>query len=225
MAQADSQIIDGQIALEYRRLTAVDRTSLESLYDECFPGPVKCSENWYNRYLSGVGSTYAVGAFTPGPQGRMVGMIAAQEELLCQLKDRVHDIKLKEVPPLSPYATVMYIPIFCVSATYRRQGIGQSLMSGLINFINEETSHQLLYLHVNCTNHAAIKLYEKNGFKFLYRQVRYYGYTDGYADGLVYVLYTANKNSFEETQDWSEVGQSWSEVDSEFFRIQFQLDY
>lgn len=195
MAQANAQVL-----IDFRRLTEMDKASMKSLCKECFP-TTEYPDYWYENLLSDTGGTYAVGAFVRGPQNRMVGMITAEEELLCKLEQQ-YDIEIKDIS--SPYATVMYIPIFGVSTTCRRQGIGQTLMAGLVEYVREKTSHKLIYLHVESLNKTAIRFYEKSGFGFIYRDIGYYtdvsiGEED---DGLVYGLLIKEKNEESGYDSW-----------------------
>lgn len=60
-----------------------------------------------------------------------------------------------------------------VSPDYRRQGIGQALINGLIAHLQEENVIALL-LEVRVSNAPAIALYEKMGFVQVGRRPKYY---------------------------------------------------
>ena len=56
---------------------------------------------------------------------------------------------------------------------YRKQGIGQALVQGLVNHLQQNNVIALL-LEVRVSNHPAISLYEKLGFVQVGRRPKYY---------------------------------------------------
>ena len=60
-----------------------------------------------------------------------------------------------------------------VHPDYRRQGIAQALVTGLVEALKEKESH-CLTLEVRASNAPAQKLYEKLGFLQIGRRPRYY---------------------------------------------------
>ena len=60
-----------------------------------------------------------------------------------------------------------------VSGDYRRQGIGEQLISRLIRELSKRGSH-ILCLEVRASNEAAIALYKKHGFEEVGRRKNYY---------------------------------------------------
>lgn len=60
-----------------------------------------------------------------------------------------------------------------VRKTYRKQGIGNKLLEVLIKMANDSNKNEII-LEVNNRNLAAIKLYEKNGFKNIGIRKKYY---------------------------------------------------
>ena len=60
-----------------------------------------------------------------------------------------------------------------VSPDYRKQGIGQALVRGLVNHLQQNNVIALL-LEVRVSNHPAISLYEKLGFVQVGRRPKYY---------------------------------------------------
>lgn len=64
-----------------------------------------------------------------------------------------------------------------VRKIYRKQGIGNELLDSLINIAKENNKDEII-LEVNTKNLAAIKLYEKNGFKNIGIRKKYYNNID-----------------------------------------------
>lgn len=64
-----------------------------------------------------------------------------------------------------------------VKKTFRKNGIGNALLTELINLAKESGKEEIT-LEVNNTNLIAIKLYEKNGFKNIGFRKKYYNNTD-----------------------------------------------
>ena len=60
-----------------------------------------------------------------------------------------------------------------VRKSYREQGIGNKLLGELINIAKKNNKNEMI-LEVNNKNFAAIKLYEKNGFKNIGIRKKYY---------------------------------------------------
>lgn len=60
-----------------------------------------------------------------------------------------------------------------VDPSFRRQGIGEKLISSLVDALKEEESH-CLTLEVRASNEPAIRLYEKLGFSQIGRRPKYY---------------------------------------------------
>ncbi len=60
-----------------------------------------------------------------------------------------------------------------VKPEYRRQGIGEALVNGLVNYLRQKGIIALL-LEVRVSNIPAIALYEKLGFRQVGRRPRYY---------------------------------------------------
>ena len=63
-----------------------------------------------------------------------------------------------------------------VKKDYRKNGIGNELLTKLITLAKENGKGKIT-LEVNSTNFAAIKLYEKNGFKNVGFRKKYYNNT------------------------------------------------
>ena len=63
-----------------------------------------------------------------------------------------------------------------VEENYRRKGIGNKLLIELINLAKNRNKNEII-LEVNDKNEAAIKLYEKNGFKNIGIRKKYYNNT------------------------------------------------
>lgn len=63
-----------------------------------------------------------------------------------------------------------------VKKDYRKNGIGNELLVELITLAKEDGKDKII-LEVNSTNLAAIKLYEKNGFKNVGFRKKYYNNT------------------------------------------------
>lgn len=64
-----------------------------------------------------------------------------------------------------------------VKKSFRKEGIGNRLLIELINLANESNKNEIT-LEVNNKNLAAIKLYEKNGFKNIGIRKKYYNNMD-----------------------------------------------
>jgi [ribosomal protein S18]-alanine N-acetyltransferase len=60
-----------------------------------------------------------------------------------------------------------------VHPTCRRQGLGRSLMTYLLNLAREQKALKV-FLEVRASNQAALALYRSLGFETLYRRPRYY---------------------------------------------------
>lgn len=64
-----------------------------------------------------------------------------------------------------------------VKKSFRKQGIGNKLLEVLINMAKKSYKNEII-LEVNNKNLAAIKLYEKNGFKNIGIRKKYYNNED-----------------------------------------------
>ena len=64
-----------------------------------------------------------------------------------------------------------------VKKSARKQGIGQQLLGQLLE-LSKAKGLTIINLEVNVKNEAAIRLYEKNGFKEIGRRKNYYNQTD-----------------------------------------------
>ena len=79
----------------------------------------------------------------------------------------------------------------------RRQGLGRKLLNHLFREA-ERREAEKIFLEVRPSNRAAIGLYERSGFKVLYRRPRYY--TPEGEDALVMVWETPNGKNLGETK-------------------------
>ncbi|MDO5026981.1 MAG: ribosomal protein S18-alanine N-acetyltransferase [Tissierellia bacterium] len=69
----------------------------------------------------------------------------------------------------------------CIDPDFRRKGYADELMNHLIDLLVEKNLDRIL-LEVAADNHAAIKLYDKYGFKDIHIREKYY---DNGADALI----------------------------------------
>lgn len=67
----------------------------------------------------------------------------------------------------------VHIANFCVEESVRCKGYGSQLMEYIINRAKEFQKERII-LEVRVSNIAAIKLYEKYGFKNIYRRPKFY---------------------------------------------------
>lgn len=66
-----------------------------------------------------------------------------------------------------------------VEKEYRRKNIATKLLENMLEILNKKNIHSIT-LEVNCNNIAAIKFYEKNGFKKVSIREKYYGNDDAF---------------------------------------------
>jgi ribosomal-protein-alanine N-acetyltransferase len=69
------------------------------------------------------------------------------------------------------FARELHIGNVAVSRKWQRLGIGSYIMDRLAEHFGET---EIFYLEVRESNHAAINLYKKHGFKILYIRKSYY---------------------------------------------------
>ncbi len=74
----------------------------------------------------------------------------------------------------SRYDTVWHLMNIAVDPKVRRQGIAVALLTALLERIDDGTGSVQLTLEVRPTNHPAIKLYERFGFRSAGTRPRYY---------------------------------------------------
>lgn len=74
----------------------------------------------------------------------------------------------------SRYDTVWHLMNIAVDPDARRDGIATALLRALLEQIDDGTGSAQLTLEVRPTNHAAIALYERFGFRSAGRRPRYY---------------------------------------------------
>lgn len=82
------------------------------------------------------------------------------------------DDKLVAYMFYSEYLDEININHFAVIKEHRKKGYASILMNELINNLKKK---QIIYLEVNTSNEAAIKLYEKFGLKIISTRKNYYG--------------------------------------------------
>lgn len=82
------------------------------------------------------------------------------------LEISTHEFDGTDLGLLRPTGSILYVTELAVSPSLRRSGIGTILMKGL-DKIAMMQSIETIYLHVDVTNTAAIRLYEKAGYEVL----------------------------------------------------------
>ncbi|GMR53443.1 hypothetical protein PMAYCL1PPCAC_23638, partial [Pristionchus mayeri] len=180
-----------------RPIEAGDRMGVQSLCLASFP--IQYPDTWYDDVVSGV--LNAMGIFH---NDSIVALIVSEYKLVhnCNMEDR--GILADEMAP------VVYILSLAVSNEYRRQGLATRLVRSLIQTYSVENGvgraldslhrsrpfqfrhNQLpkaIFLHVLSTNHSAISFYKRHGFELFETLLNYYRLSDGYGDGLTFVLY------------------------------------
>lgn len=85
----------------------------------------------------------------------------------------------------------VYITNIAVLPIYRKQGIGELLLSVLLS-VSEQENAQFVTLEVRESNQAAISLYEKCGFSAFGRRTHFY--RDPEEDALIYTKYLNQRN-------------------------------
>lgn len=85
----------------------------------------------------------------------------------------------------------VYITNVAVLPAYRKQGIGELLLSVLLS-VSERENAQFVSLEVRESNQAAISLYEKCGFAAVGRRKSFY--RDPEEDALIYTKYSTQRN-------------------------------
>ncbi len=82
-------------------------------------------------------------------------------------------------------AELLYI---CVDKSNQKQGLGSKVLEDSFTYLLNQNITGI-FLEVNVTNHVAIKLYDKLGFKKISTRKNYYKKIDGsYNDALIYKL-------------------------------------
>jgi len=82
------------------------------------------------------------------------------------LEISTHEFDGTDLGLLRPKGSILYVTELAVSPSLRQNGIGTILMKGL-DKIAMMQSIETIYLHVDVTNTAAIRLYEKAGYEVL----------------------------------------------------------
>lgn len=74
------------------------------------------------------------------------------------------------------------IPSIAVDESFRRLGIGNEILSGMISFAKEQNIRRI-FLEVRQSNSGAIAFYQKNGFAEVGRRPKFYSHP--VEDGLI----------------------------------------
>ena len=88
---------------------------------------------------------------------------------------------------LSVAAREAHILTLCVSPETRRQGYGELMLADLLQLARERRAESI-YLEVRPSNQAAIRLYEKTGFREIGIRPDYYPDEFGREDAMVMAL-------------------------------------
>jgi ribosomal protein S18 acetylase RimI-like enzyme len=85
------------------------------------------------------------------------------------LEISTHEFDGTDLGSLRPKGSILYVTEVAVSPSLRQNGIGTILMKGL-DKIALMQNIETIYLHVDITNTAALRLYEKAGYEILDRE-------------------------------------------------------
>jgi ribosomal-protein-alanine N-acetyltransferase len=143
------------VSLEFRRLSLHDLPAIEEIEQRSYATP--WSRSMFAGELSKP-SSICLGAFD-GPTGKLVGYLI-----------------------ISRYVDAWHVMNLAVAPALRRQGIATALLERLFTQ-TAGGSRRGYTLEVRVSNDAAIKLYERMGFKA--RGIRRGYYTDNREDALI----------------------------------------
>jgi [ribosomal protein S18]-alanine N-acetyltransferase len=143
------------VSLEFRRLSLRDLPAIEEIEQRSYATP--WSRSMFAGELSKP-SSICLGAFD-GPTGKLTGYLI-----------------------ISRYVDAWHVMNLAVAPALRRQGIATALLERLFTQTAGE-SRRGYTLEVRVSNDAAIKLYERMGFKA--RGIRRGYYTDNREDALI----------------------------------------
>lgn len=88
------------------------------------------------------------------------------QSIVGSLEISTHEFDGTDLGLLRPKGSILYVTEVAVSSSLRQNGIGTMLMKGL-DKIAMMQNIETIYLHVDVTNTAALRLYEKAGYEIL----------------------------------------------------------
>lgn len=98
------------------------------------------------------------------------------------------DERLKAVTILNSIFETAELLYICVDQSSKNQGLGYKILKESFAYLLNQNVSEVL-LEVDVSNHVAIKLYDKLGFKKISTRKNYYKKGDGsYNDALIYSL-------------------------------------
>lgn len=139
------------VAVEYRLFRPDDFAALYAIEEVCFDPPHRFSRVYMRQLIA---------------QRHTVTWVALREQKLCAFG--VVECA-EEADGLAGYVqTLEVLPEF------RGHGIGGELLR-LLGDSARAAGARILWLHVNAANHAAIRVYERDGYRAKEKKENYYG--------------------------------------------------
>lgn len=177
-----SDIVD-QITLRFLNPDDVD--VLKTLCSDWFP--IKYPDTWF-KLITGDQKFFSLAAVH---SGEIIAVLVAEIKPRWQVQKEDFDLLASSFPTNTQVA---YLLSLGVHRQYRRHGIASYLFHNLLQHLSNQSYEKgvlvrAIYLHVLCSNAAAIRFYEKLGFQVLHFLPSYYVIDDTQKDGFSYVYY------------------------------------
>ena len=168
-----------------RLLTPNDVDVLKGLCSDWFP--IKYPDTWFNLITSDK-KFFSLSAII---NGNIVAVLVAEIKPRWQVQKEDSDLLASS---FSTTTMVAYLLSLGVHRQYRRHGIASFLFHNFLLHLSNLTYEngtvvKAIYLHVLCSNSAAINFYEKLGFQVLHFLPSYYVINEVQKDGFSYVYY------------------------------------
>ena len=184
----NSDHLDHQIirSLQLLRLTPVNVDILKSLCGDWFP--VNYPDSWYHA----ITTNPKYDSFAATVDGQIIAILVSETKSLASVNKEDHHILSADHPLDSTMVT--YILSIGVDRSYRRMGVASYMIRELVKHCKAMhdaglSAPRAIYLHVLCTNHAAIRFYERHGFELLHFLRDYYIIDNEKSSGYSYVRY------------------------------------
>jgi len=173
----DFQFPDPTVAIVFRGICRADIPEVKFLHDELFP--IKYSDGFYRELL---GDDYiTVLAFAIEEKtAKLVGVATGRSQDRHSGCRRINE---------------GYISTLGVSPSWRRKGLGKFILFVIAELLRRERKCEIISLHVEATNQAAIQMYQRGGYVVTERLHNHYHFGGSYHDALAMIKTAGSQTS------------------------------